>query len=555
MSDPLGEPTGTTDSVVDQGTSGTASATDQGTSATGSESSETVDPTSSGPTSAQTTETVTTSAQKTEAEAPAQPPPPSEGKPATATSGDGEGQSSDPVGAVSTTSKEASESVQANAGQSSGAGGQALDTARPSDTGGTGAAGSTDPLTESAPGTTQPFHPLNESADATLGATSSVTPPMETTLPEGAGTSSVAGAADPLTRATHDVGSGIDPTVGSSADNFAGAPGGLEPVLQPLSFEAPANAFELPPTLGGAQVAVAAVPDASLPPPLTPPDGPLALKDELGGTTGTLTDTAGGLTQQLAQAPDPLGQTLSDTLGAGTALPDASLPPPLTPPDGPLALKDELGGTTGTLTDTAAHTFGTGDSHEIGESTRSLLDAVANGLSSTGAVYGRAAALVLLLGLMAMRLSSAMTVATAYATAGIGESMRTGWLTSWGSVRCFAVNASRLVSAPLPSVARIGGGALGGVFQPPGQGALGEVAGLRPPNPFRGYPGPRAIVDGGTGRSARQFLAALLLAGASLLAAARLLERRGLLQWVRLCIAVIGASILLAVGLVLALAP
>ena len=531
MSDPLGEPTGTTDSVVDQGTSGTASATDQGTSATVSESSETVDPTSS-PASAQTTESVTT---------PAQPPPSSEGTPATATSDDGEGQSSDPVGAVSTTSKDASESVQANAGQSSGAGGQALDTARPSDIGGTGAAGSTDPLTESAPGTTQPLHPLSESADATLGATSSVTPPMETTLPEGAGTSSVAGAADPLTRATHDVGSGIDPTVGSSADNFAGAPGGLEPVLQPLSFEAPANAFELPPTLGGAQVAVAAVPDASLPPPLTPPDGPLALKDELGGTTGTLTDTAGGLTQQLAQAPDPLGQTLSDTLGAGTAS-------PLTPPD-------ELGGTTGTLTDTAAHTFGTGDSHEIGESTRSLLDAVANGLSSTGAVYGRAAALVLLLGLMAMRLSSAMTVATAYATAGIGESMRTGWLTSWGSVRCFAVNASRLISAPLPSVARIGGGALGGVFQPPGQGALGEVAGLRPPNPFRGYPGPRAIVDGGTGRSARQFLAALLLAGASLLAAARLLERRGLLQWVRLCIAVIGASILLAVGLVLALAP
>jgi hypothetical protein len=364
---------------------------------------------------------------------------------------------------------------------------------------------------------------------------------METTLPGGAGTTSIAGAADPLTRATHDVGSGIDPTVGSSADNFAGAPGGLEPVLQPLSFEAPANAFELPPTLGGAQAAVAALPDAGLQPPLTPPDG-------LGGTTGLLTDTTGGLTQPLAQASDPFGQTLTDTLGAGTALPDASLQPPLTPPDG-------LGGTTGLLTDTAADTFGTGGSHEIGESTRSLLDAVANGLSSTGAVYGRAAALVLLLGLMAMRLSSAMTVATAYATVGIGESMRTGWLTSWGSVRCFAVNASRLISAPLPSVARIGGGALGGVFQPPGQGALGEVAGLRPPNPFRGYPGPRAIVDGGTGRSARQFLGALLLAGASLLAAARLLERRGLLQRVRLCIAVMGASILLGVGIVLALAP
>jgi hypothetical protein len=478
MSDPLGEPTGSIDSVVDQGTSGTASATDQGTSTTGSESSETVDPTSSGPTPAQTTEPVTTSAQKTEAEAPAQPPPSSEGKPTTATSGDGEGQSSDPVGAVSTTSKEASESVQANAGQSSGAGGQAFDTARP---------GSTDPLTESVPGTTQPLHPLNESADATLGATSSVTPPMETTLPGGAGTTSIPGAADPLTRATHDVGSGIDPTVGSSADNFVGAPGGLEPVLQPLSFEAPANAFELPPTLGGAQVAVAGLPDASLPPPLTPPD--------------------------------------------------------------------ELGGTTGSLTDTAADTFGTGGSHEIGESTRSLLDAVANGLSSTGAVYGRAAALVLLLGLMAMRLSSATTVAAAYATAGIGESMRTGWLTSWGSVRCFAVNASRLVSAPLPSVARIGGGALGGVFQPPGQGALGEVAGLRPPNPFRGYPGPRTIIDGGTGRSAGRLLAALLLAGASLLAAARLLERRGLLQRVRLGIAVMGASILLGVGIVLALAP
>jgi hypothetical protein len=532
MSDPLGEPTGSIDSVVDQGTSGTASATDQGTSTTVSESSETVDPTSSGPTPAQTTEPVTTSAQKAEAEAPAQPPPSSEGKPTTATSGDGEGQSSDPVGAVSTTSKEASESVQANAGQSSGAGGQAFDTARP---------GSTDPLTESAPGTTQPLHPLNESADATLGATSSVTPPIETTLPGGAGITSIPGAADPLTRATHDVGSGIDPTVGSSADNFVGAPGGLEPVLQPLSFEAPANAFELPPTLGGAQVAVAGLPDASLPPPLTPPD-------ELGGTTGSLTDTTGGLTLPLAQAPEPLGQTLADTVGAGTALPDASLPPPLTPPD-------ELGGTTGSLTDTAADTFGTGGSHEIGESTRSLLDAVANGLSSTGAVYGRAAALVLLLGLMAMRLSSATTVAAAYATAGIGESMRTGWLTSWGSVRCFAVNASRLVSAPFPSVARIGGGALGGVFQPPGQGALGEVAGLRPRNPFRGYPGPRAIVDGGTGRSAGQFLAALLLAGASLLAAARLLERRGLLQRVRLCIAVIGASILLGVGIVLALAP
>jgi hypothetical protein len=146
-------------------------------------------------------------------------------------------------------------------------------------------------------------------------------------------------------------------------------------------------------------------------------------------------------------------------------------------------------------------------------------------------------------------------VAAAYATAGIGESMRTGWLTSWGSVRCFAVNAFRLVSAPLPSVERIGGAALGGVYQPPGQGALGEVAGLRAPNPFRGYPGPRAIVNGGTGRSAGKFLGAILLAGASLLAAARLLERRGLLQRLSICLAVMGASILLAVGIVLVLAP
>ena len=536
MSDPLGEPAETIDSAVDQG--GTAA---------DSESSQTVDPTPSAPTAPQaTTESVTTSTQQTQPEAPAQPPPQPSGESepdsAPAPSGDGEGQSSDPVGAVSATSKQTSESVQATAGQSSDAAGQAPDPARPSDSGGAEASGSTDPLTESATGTTQSLHPLTEGADATLGATSSVTPPVEATLPEEAGFPSVAGAVDPVANATPDVGSGIDPTVGSGADHLVGTLGGTAPILPPPSFEAPASVFELPPTLAGASLDVPShVANASLPPPLTPPD-------ELGGTTGSLTDTAGGLTQQLAQAPDPLGQTLSDTLGAGTALPDASLPPPLTPPD-------ELGGTTGSLTDTAADTFGTGGSHEIGESTRSLLDAVANGLSSTGAVYGRAAALVLLLGLMAMRLSSAMTVAAAYATAGIGESMRTGWLTSWGSVRCFAVNASRLVSAPFPSVARTGGGALGSPFQRLGQGALAEVAGLRPPNPFRGHPGPRAIVGSVTRRSARQLIGVLLLAAASLLALARLLERRGLLPRLRVCIAVIGTSVLVAVGIVLALAP
>jgi hypothetical protein len=439
--------------------------------------------------------------------------------------------------------------VQATAGQGSDGAGQALDTVRSSDPGGILAAGSTDPLTESATGTSQSLHPLTEGADATLGAASSVTPPVETTLPEGAGITSVAGAADPVASATSDVVSRIDPTIGAGAGDLIGAP-----ILQPLSFEAPASAFELPPTLAGAgfdlpsQVAMSPVPDGGLP--------PLGLPDELGGTTGSLTDTVGGLTQPLAQAPDPLGQTLADTVGTEMPVPGGGLPP-LTPPDGPppLGLPDELGGTTGSLTDTAADTFGTGVSHEFGESTRSVVDAVANGLSSTAAVYGRAAALVLLLGLMAMRMSTTMTAAAAYANAGIGESIRTGWLTSWGSVRCLAVNASRVVSASFPSVTPTGGRAVGGVLQPSGRGVLGGLAELRPPNPFRRHPSPGSIGGGVARGSARLFLGALVLAGTSLLAAARLLQRRGRLLRLRLCVAVIGASVLVAVGIVLALVP
>jgi hypothetical protein len=240
---------------------------------------------------------------------------------------------------------------------------------------------------------------------------------------------------------------------------------------------------------------------------------------------------------------------LVDTIGGGMTGPDVGLPQPLT-------LPDELGGTTGSAVDSTPDTF-VGVSHDFGESTRSVLDAVANGLSTTAAVYGRAAALVVLLGFMAMRMSTAISATAAYATAGIGDSIRTGWLTSWGTVRCLSANASRAVSAPFLSASSASTSArtLGTVFQSSGRDVLGGLGDMQPRNPFRRDPSPPATGRRAGSTSSGRFLIALLLAAAGPLVAARELWRRRLLMRLTLFLAVLGASILIAVGTVLALVP
>lgn len=288
-------------------------------------------------------------------------------------------------------------------------------------------------------------------------------------------------------------------------------------------------------------------------------DPALGLPDELGGTTGSLADTAGGLTQTAGESAEQVGSP-------GVGLVDSPVQPLLGLPNGDAAATDTnpfLGGTDTTV----EPVIGAGQSHGIDESAGSLLDSIANGLSSSAAVYGRAAALVLLLGLMAARLSATMTAVAAYATAGVGESVRTGWLTSWGSARCLVVNASRAVAVPFasafqgaPSPASAGG--QGRPVRRSGGGALGAFVRRRPPWPFQGHLGPRGIPGSVKGAGLADFLRVLLWVAGGLLALAavpaRMLGRGRLLVLsapLKLSFAVAGVSTLLVVGIVLLSAP
>jgi hypothetical protein len=603
MSDPLVQPADAVDAV------------DQTASTTVSSTSDPVDPASGAPTAPEpTTTSVDTSVAPT-------PEPPTTSSVDTSVA---------PTPAPPTGSGDATLSVDTGSSQDGGA---------------SVAGGSTGGVVESTTGTNDVVPQVTTGVDPTAGGTTGVdptaggTPQVTTTVdelaPQGDGLSSLGGidptmgslgsqgdaltpiaGVDPVTSATHEVIGGLDPSAAGGlldpavpgVDTTGATVGGLDPLLQPISFDAPPNTFELPPSLG--QGALDVTPQAGME-QLTDPV--LGLPGPSGGGAGSLADAAGGLTQPVVDPTDPLGGALTGA-APGTVVPDPGALPPTGLPDPlggtggvtqpvldptdplggaltgaapgtvvpdpgalpPTGLPDPLGGASGA--DLGAHpllgppdpAFGPGGPHGIGDSVRSVLDAIANGVSSSAAAHGRIVALALLLGLMAARLSGAVTAFAGYAVAGVGTSIRTGWLTSFGPARCAVVNAARIASLPFasaslsPPLSPRGRAAAPSVRERIG-GVLGVTAGPLAPfhrtlGPFPGRGRLEGIVGAAPGTGFGRFLRLLLIAAGGLLAVAalqaRALARRHLplmMERMSLLLAVIGVSMLIGVGVVLLL--
>jgi hypothetical protein len=262
--------------------------------------------------------------------------------------------------------------------------------------------------------------------------------------------------------------------------------------------------------------------------------------------------------QPFVQAVDPLEPTVSGVGGPVLGLPDPAVGPLLGAtngaPDVPV----------GPIDASVQPVVGAGAPHGFGESVRSAMDAIANGLAATSSAPARLAAMVFLLGLLAARLSGTVSAVAGYAFAGTGVSVRSAWLTSWGSARCLVVNASQAMSTSFVSTASARGSSFSASRRSGsnGGGVLAALTERGPLRPFDGGVNPRGIFgsvgDSGLGRFMRVllFIAAGLLALAAL--PARALRERGfpwLRMGLRLSFAVIAASILLALGVVLLVAP
>jgi hypothetical protein len=315
----------------------------------------------------------------------------------------------------------------------------------------------------------------------------------------------------------------------------------------------------LQPTLPGLLDPVADLPNPAVQPLLDPTDG-------LTGTTQAITQTADGTVQPLVQTTDPLQPTLPGLLDPVADLPNPAVQPLLDPTGG-------VAGNAGALAETAdgvaaQPVIGVEEPHGLAESVRSAVDSIANGLAATSSASARLAALVFLLGVMAARLSSTASAVAGYAFAGAGVSIRSAWLTSWGSARCLVVNASQAMSTSFGSTASAPASSFSGSRRSAGAavrrggGVLTALAERGPLHPFAGGATPRRIPgrvgDSGLGHFLKVlfFIAAGLLALAAL--PARAFRRRGvpsLRTGLRLSFAVTAVAIMVGMGVVLLLAP
>jgi hypothetical protein len=481
-----------------------------------------------------TTESVTSSVQQ----APTEPPPPS-------------------IEPSEVTPQ--ADSVQSIAGEATGTGGQTPDGSDGSEAGLTPAGGATDPVSEPAGGTADTTNPV---ADPT--PTVDAQPPvanLDETVPAPTDTSGpVAGPTDAVAGATGDISQAADPLVSGGTSALdpvvhaadAGQPtvGSTEPILEPVSFDAPSNILQLPANLDAGVVD----PVVGLPDPLV---APLLGATEGVAGSGAVAETVDGVVQPLVQVVDPLEPTASGVVDPVVGLPDPLVAPLLGAPDGANDVPMQA-------IDAAQPVFGAGAPHGLGESVRSAVDAIASGLAATSSAPARLAALVFLLGVMAARLSGTVSAVAGYAFAGAGVSVRSAWLTSWGSARCLVVNASQTMSTPFVSTASSPGSSFSAARRPRGNGSgvLAVLAGRGPLRPFDGSLNPRGILGSVGDSGLSRFLRVLLFIAAGLLTLAvlpaRALRRRGfpwLRTGLRLSFAVIAASILLALGVVLLIAP
>ena len=467
--------------------------------------------------------------------APAEPPPPST-ETSQSTPADADvAQGGQPPVSTETDSVASGqvESAQTNAddatgGGGGGGGGGTLDPAPLSD-GGTPAGGA-DSVLPQADGSGQVTDPTGLVAGATGGVSDSAG------SLDGAG----GGPLDPVAQAAD---AGGQPMIGSS-----------EPMLESVSFEAPPGILQPPPSLdaGGLDTNMG-LPDPGAQTLLDPAQGAAAQAEALTARTEAAV-------QPLVQALPPAEPPLPGGLDTNMGLPDP----------GAQNLVQAAGDATNVpvASDAAPPFSGAEESHGLGESIRSAMDAIANGLAATSSATARLAALVFLLGVMAARLSGTASTVAGYAFASAGVSMRSAWLTSWGSARCVVLNAPRAISASFRSPASVPGESFSAsrpFTRPVGNGSGGVLGALVERGPLRPFDrplNPRGILGGVENSRFGRFLRVLLLTAAGLLALAalpaRALRRRGIRlprTALRLTFAVVALSILLAVGVVLAFAP
>jgi hypothetical protein len=453
------------------------------------------------------------------------------------------------------------DSVEPTASQATDTGGQTPDGSDGSGAGPTPAGGATDPVSEPAGGTADATNPVADPTP-TVDAQPPVANPAET-IPAQADTSGlVGGPTDAIAGATGDVSQATDPLVsgGTSAldpvvqSADAGQPtlASTEPILEPVSFDAPSNILQLPANLDAGVVD----PVVGLPDPVVAPL--LGATEGVAGSAGAVAETADGVVQPLVQVVDPLEPTVSGVVDPVVGLPDPVVAPLLGAPEGATDVPMQA------IDAAAQPVFGAGAPHGLGESVRSAVDAIASGLAATSSAPARLVALVFLLGVMAARLSGTVSAVAGYAFAGAGVSIRSAWLTSWGSARCLVVNASQTMSTSFVSTASSPGSSFSAARRSrrSGSGVLAALAEPGPLRPFDGSLNPRGILGSVGDSGLSRFLKALLFIAAGLLTLAmlpaRTLRRRGfpwLRTGLRLSFAVIAASILLALGVVLLVAP
>jgi hypothetical protein len=274
--------------------------------------------------------------------------------------------------------------------------------------------------------------------------------------------------------------------------------------------------------------------------------------DPVVSTTQPLTDAAGGLAQPVAGIADPITsnlvphvQTTDSYIRGADAWFDSAFVPGLSPHEGAVAATSDPGG--------------------IGAVAGSILDSVANGsiaLPTGTAPYASVVALVAALGFTASRFGSAASgVAEASGAGSSGGVIRLGvrlaWLASWDSARCVLASAAGLAGTSSPALLA---SATGGGFAANQGGASATRTGetvrsllgeLTAPGKPKGSSLPGLVSPGWSfGHLLRGLL---LLAGGLLGLAVFPVRHRGRMapSPVRLSLAVMALSILLAMGIVL----